>query len=756
MALPPLDPIATLNAALTGRYAIQRELGVGGMATVYLAHDPRHGRDVALKVLKPELAESLGRDRFLREIQLAAKLSHPHILPLYDSGDAGGALFYVMPNVEGHSLRDRLATQRQLPVVEAVRIAIEVAGALDHAHRHGVLHRDIKPENIMLQDGHALVADFGIGKALDDATADTLTQHGMSVGTPAYMSPEQAVGETVDARSDIYSLGCVLYEMIVGEQPFTGPTVQAVIAKRFVQTPVDVAALREGVPRPVARAVQKALARVPIDRHETAALFVTSLSEVEAVSTRPAAPEKSLAVLPFANLSSDPENEFFADGVTEEILNALAAIPDLRVTGRASSFSFKGKAMDLHAVGEALNVRTVLEGSIRRAGQRVRITAQLSDVTDGFRMWSERYDREIDDVFAVQDEIAAAIAEKLKSTLLQNQVLSTQRAPESVAAYEAYLKGRALLYRRGSSVKPGLEMMEQALRLDPEYGLAWAGIADTYSILGYFGQVSPAVARTKGGEAAAKALHFAHELAESHCALAMQLLMFEWDWAGAERAFKRSMELNPGYTQAGVWYHLFYRGMACGAWDEAIAGCKDYQTRDPRSGYLAAITAFIYAITSDGPSAEEWVNLARELAPDAYLTLWTRVQFLMSIGDYPRAIEATQTALAASGRMVNMLMLLGLGLAESGDATGARATYDEMRSRGVREYVSPTYLAALSAALGDTDAAVAHCQEAFRLQDPLWSFARGWPGMQALQALPEYQRLVASIGLPGRPVDFDA
>ncbi len=745
-----MDPIATLNDALAGRYSIQRELGAGGMATVYLAHDVRHGRDVALKLLRPELAESLGRDRFLREIQLVAKLSHPHILPLHDSGNVGGALFYVMPNVEGHSLRDRLETQRQLPVEEAVRIATEVAGALDHAHRHGVIHRDIKPENIMLQDGHALVADFGIGKILGDATPDTLTQQGISVGTPAYMSPEQAVGEAVDARSDIYSLGCVLYEMIVGEQPFTGATAQAVIAKRFVQTPVDVAALREGVPRSVARAVQKALARVPIDRYDTAALFAMSLSEVEAVSAKPAAPEKSLAVLPFTNLSSDPENEFFADGVTEEILNALATIPDLRVAGRASSFSFKGKSMDLQAVGDALNVRTVLEGSIRRSGQRVRITAQLSDVTDGFRMWSERYDRAIDDVFAVQDEIATAIAEKLKSTLLQNPVMSAQRAPENIAAYEAYLKGRALFYRRGSALKPGLAMMEQALRLDPEYGLAWAGIADTYSILGFFGQVSPEVARTKGGEAAVNAMRFAPDLAESHGAQAIQLLTFEWDWAGAELAFKRSMELNPGYSQAGAWYYLFYRGMACGAWKEAITGCRECQSRDPRSGYLAAMVAFMCVIASDGSSAEEWVNLAHELAPDAFQTLFARQLFLMSIRDYPGAIDAANTALSASGRQSVVLTFLGLSLVDSGDATGARATYDEMRSRAVREYVSPIFMAALAAGLGDTDAAIAHCHDAFRLRDPgIWSWVSSFPGMHHLRALPEYRRLVASIGLPG-------
>ena len=241
------DALARLAAALADRYRLDRELGQGGMATVYLAHDRKHDRDVAIKVLRDDVAQSVGRDRFLREIQLAARLSHPHILPLYDSGDAAGTLFYVMPVVQGQSLRDTLDAQRQLPIADAVRIASEVAGALDHAHGLGIIHRDIKPENIMLQNGHALVADFGIGKAISDAPGDTLTQMGMSVGTPAYMSPEQAVGEEVDGRSDLYSLGCVLYEMIVGEPPFTGPTVQAVIAKRFVQTPVEVAALCEGV-----------------------------------------------------------------------------------------------------------------------------------------------------------------------------------------------------------------------------------------------------------------------------------------------------------------------------------------------------------------------------------------------------------------------------------------------------------------------------------------------------------------------------
>src|SRR6185437_999971 len=274
------DSAARVTAALADRYTIDSELGAGGMATVYLAHDIKHDRDVAIKVLREDIAHSVGAERFLREIHLAAKLNHPNIVALFDSGNIDGVLFYVMPAVDGQSLRELLDSTPQLPIDDAMRIATEVASALEYAHRHGVVHRDIKPENILLHDGHALVADFGIGRALSDASGATFTQVGMNVGTPAYMSPEQAVGETVDGRSDIYSLGCVLYEMLVGEPPFTGPSVQAVIAKRFVQTPADVCALREGVPRTVAVAVQRSLARTPVDRYETAGGLIAALREV--------------------------------------------------------------------------------------------------------------------------------------------------------------------------------------------------------------------------------------------------------------------------------------------------------------------------------------------------------------------------------------------------------------------------------------------------------------------------------------------
>jgi serine/threonine protein kinase len=750
----------SLGAALGDRYQLQRELGEGGMATVFLARDLRHGRDVAIKVLKPELGQTLGTERFLREIQVAARLSHPHILPLFDSGEAAGLLYYVMPVIDGQSLRDRLDASPQLPVDEAVRIGAEVAGALDYAHRHGVVHRDIKPENVMLHEGHALVADFGIGKALSEAEGEGFTHTGMIVGTPAYMSPEQAAGEAIDGRSDLYSLGCVLYEMLVGERPFTGPTAQAVIAKRFVQTPADVSSLRATVPRPVARTVRQALARTPIDRFHTGATLAAALLEVDSAApatTARAAPDQSIAVLPFASLSADPENEFFADGVTEEILNALSQIAELRVAGRSSSFSFKGKHQDLRRIGEALNVRTVLEGSVRRAGTRVRITAQLVDVADGFHLWSERYDREIADVFAVQDEIASAIAVKLRTTLAVGTAARAQRATENIEAYEAYLKGRALLYRRGSAARQGLALMQKALALDPSYALAWAGLADAYSLLGYYGNIPPEEARTKAHAAVTHALRHGPDLAEAHSARGLQALLFEWDWKTAEESFLKALQLNPGYVQAAAWYQLFYRGFACGLWAQAVVALQDWAARDPRSAYLAAVTAICYAAYSTEPEMERCVRRAEELDPDAFLTLWTRQLTASAMHDATGGVDAGHAALAASGRHVFPLMVLGLHLVTNGDPEGARALDDEARSRARREYVPPTAFALLEAALGDKEAALAHCREAIAIRDPQFViFALGWPNTEALRSYPEHREMLMDIGLPGAVADVVA
>ena len=389
------------------------------MAIVFLAQDEKHHRQVAIKVLTPELGAALGRERFLREIETAAGLNHPHILPLHDSGEADGFLYYVIPYVEGQSLRERLDRERQLGLDEALQIAREVADALSYAHNHNVLHRDIKPENILLSAGHALVTDFGIARAITAVGGGQLTEVGTLVGTPAYMSPEQIDGsQYIDGRADIYSLGCVLFEMLAGEPPFKGSTLTAIIANRLGAPTPSPRLFREMVPEAVDAAVRKAMATLPADRFPTAAQFGEALGSARASEPAPAAvPDRSIAVLPFKNQSSDPETEYFSDGIAEEIINALAQLPGLHVAARTSSFAFKGKDADIAMVGAKLKVATVLDGSVRKAGNKVRITAQLVNVSDGYHLWSERYDSELDDVFAIQDHIARAIAQRFEVML---------------------------------------------------------------------------------------------------------------------------------------------------------------------------------------------------------------------------------------------------------------------------------------------------------------------------------------------------
>jgi len=393
------DQPTRLMAALEGRYSIERELGRGGMATVYLAADLRHDRQVALKVLHPELAAGLGPERFLREIKVAARLNHPHILSLFDSGEAGGFLYYVMPYVDGESLRARLDRERRLTVPETIEIARAVASALAYSHERGVVHRDIKPDNIMLHQGEAMVTDFGIAKAFAAGGQETLTSTGLRVGTPAYMSPEQASGDIdLDGRSDIYSLGCVLYEMLAGERPFRGPSAQAILFKQVTEAPRSLRSVRTDVPEAVEAVVIRTLAKAAANRYATAAELVQALDDrreftPSSATTRVTASApamNSIAVLPFLNISADPENEYFADGMAEEIINALTKLEGMRVTARSSAFIFKGKQQEVGEIGRRLNVANVLEGSVRRSGNRIRVTAQLVSVAGGHHLWSER------------------------------------------------------------------------------------------------------------------------------------------------------------------------------------------------------------------------------------------------------------------------------------------------------------------------------------------------------------------------------
>src|SRR5687768_11868502 len=439
-----------LSAALAGRYRLEHELGSGGMATVYRAYDARHDRPVAIKVLHSDVAASVGSERFLAEIHTTAVLAHPNILPLFDSGSDGGVLYYVMPLVTGESLRAGLEREGTLDWEEALHITREVGDALAYAHANGVIHRDIKPENILLQSGHALVADFGIARAGFSGT-ERMTSAGLTLGTPAYMSPEQAAADPhVDGRSDQYSLACVVFEMLVGEAPFTGTSVAEVLVRRFTRPPPRASSRKPGIARRVDGAILTAMARDPNERFSSMERFIEALNAPPEPWNTASSGEASVAVLPFVNMSADPENEYFGDGMAEEIINALAQVAGLRVAARTSTFVFKGKNHDLRAIGEKLNVATVLEGSVRRAGNRVRITAQLVSVSDGYHLWSERYDRELTDIFAIQDEIATAIASRLAVTLRGGENASLVRPSTSnLEAYELYLKARSLLKERG-------------------------------------------------------------------------------------------------------------------------------------------------------------------------------------------------------------------------------------------------------------------------------------------------------------------
>jgi serine/threonine-protein kinase len=383
-----------VNAVLPERYVLEREIGRGGAAVVYLAQDAKHGRQVAIKVLRPELAASLGAERFLREIEIAAQLSHPHVLPLYDSGEAAGFLYYVMPFVTGESLRQRLQREQRVPLDDALHITAEVADALNYAHERGVLHRDIKPENILLDSGHALVTDFGVARAISAAGSERVTLPGMTVGTPAYMSPEQAGDEPIDGRSDVYALGCVLFEMLAGEPPHSGPTARAILARKVTQPVPALGSFGTDVPDTLEHIIERALAVTPEHRFTTAAEFAQALTTrrsgwVRALAQRPEPPApspRSIAVLPFTNMSADPENAYFGDGIAEEITNALTKVQALRVASRTSAFAFKGNEQDVRRIGKDLGVATVLEGSVRKAGERLRITAQLIGVADGYHV----------------------------------------------------------------------------------------------------------------------------------------------------------------------------------------------------------------------------------------------------------------------------------------------------------------------------------------------------------------------------------
>jgi eukaryotic-like serine/threonine-protein kinase len=743
-----------LSSTLASRYRLERELGQGGMARVFLAHDLKYEREVAVKVLRPDLAAEVGAARFLKEIQIAARLHHPHILPLYDSDQMDDLVFYVMPYVKGESLKQRIGRERQLPVGDALQIAREVADALSYAHGAGVVHRDIKPANILLDAGHAVVADFGIARAM--GVGDTTTGH--VVGTPAYMSPEQVEdSKYLDARTDIYSLGCVLYEMLVGEAPFRGSTLTAVIANRLSSPAPSPRVARELVPEAVDTAVRKAMATVPADRFSTASQFADALSPPATVAIAVGAAQaiqdvaesgKSVAVLPFENMSTDPENEYFSDGITDDIIAQLSKVSALKVISRTSSMQYKKTTKKIQVIAEELGVGAVLEGSVRRAGQRVRIVVHLVDPKTEKHLWGDTFDRQLADIFEVQSEVAQQITGALKLALSPEEKERVEKkATGDVDAYNMYLLGRFHANKWAEAdVMKGVEYFQNAIAKDPAYAVAYAGLADAYELLSIgFSSKPPAEYLAEAKAMALKALEMDDSLAEAHTSLAYARWLGDLDWVGAEKEFKRALELKSSYVMAHEWYAEYLASL--GRNDEAVTEIKKAQQLDPLAVPVTRAVGWVLYFARRYPEAEEELRKALAMNPDfvgARLVLWW-VQVVQR--EYPEAIADIKREMEKPGLKTVKKLMLAYVNAAAGNREEASGLLWELEAKLVSENRLALMAAMVYAALGEKDRAFERLQLAFQIREPGLLFLKVSPWAEPLRSDPRYGSLLERLGL---------
>ncbi len=771
---------AELQAALADRYVIERELGSGGMATVYLARDLKHRRFVALKVLSPALAASLGADRFLREIELAARLQHPHIVTVFDSGDAGGILWYTMPYVEGETLRARLERERQLPLDVALRIAVEAARALEFAHQHGVLHRDVKPENLLLTtDGSTMVADFGIARPWGEMSQ--LTQSGVVVGTPAYMSPEQAAGErALDARTDIYALGCVLYEMLAGEMPYSGPNAQAVLARRLSEPAPSLRTTRD-LPVAVERTVARALARTPADRYASAAEFARALQFVDAPARPilqrrwlaaavvvlllagvaaairfragakgPAVPV-SAAVLPFADLSEGKDQEYFSDGLTDELITALSRVEGINVAARTSSFQFKNRQVDVSEIGRQLHVGAILEGSVRRSGNRVRITAQLVSTRNGYQLWADAYDRELKDVFGVQEDIARSIIAALQVKLgaRGNRALRA-RPTTDIEAYDLYLKGRfAWNQRTRSGMQLAVSYLEQAVARDSEFALAWAALADAYLLAIPYAGTSKDVDWPKAKAVATRALAIDSTLGEAYTALAYGTMIYDWDWPAAEANFQRAIAVDPTYPTGHQWYGDFLWSQ--GRLREALDQMRDALRLDPLSLIIGAEVAQTFYLQRQYDSAEAQLRTTLQLDPNYPHSLYVLGMVYMQQHRYREARDAMQRAEQLGGFEDDLAGALASAYAQAGDRTVAARYTAELERRLAGGQVGPFALALAYTGQGDLTRGFVYLDRAITIHDAFLPEDFFDPQLDRLRADPRFAGIESHMRVGGGP-----
>lgn len=776
---------------MISHYRLEKELGRGGGGTVYKAYDVTLNRDVVVKLLAPDLtADRESRARFLREAQLASSLDHPNICTIYEVGQTEDQHFIAMQYVPGQTL-SRLLDGRPLSLDSLLSIGLQVADALATAHAHHIVHRDIKAANIIVTPrGQAKVLDFGLAKIVTEKRSPSdveLTRMGASLGTPSYMSPEQARGERVDHRSDIFSFGVVLYEMATGQGPFKRRTPIETMNAVINEPHRPIGELNKSIPPPLVAIIDRMLAKAPADRYQSMQQVVDELRVVAqtygrgvgipdgvsvpyvvpqrqsalggvgrwvkrflaresrwdstpsrrqtsgsrlisaavpagqsaeptiettrtSVTTMHAAP--SIIVLPFVNMSADQENEYFCDGMTEELIDALAKVDKLRVVSRSSSFQYKGVAHNIRELAEQLNVTHVLEGSVRQSGSRIRITAQLINAADGYHLWSEKYDREMADVFSVQDEITGKIVEQLKLKLTSEQAAHLIKpSTHNLEAYTLYLKGRFYWNKRTEEgLRKGIECFRAAIATDPNYALAYAGLADCYNILAITGADPSSNAFPQAKAAALQALALDERLAEGHASLALAKTFYDWDWPSAEQGFRQAIEQNPNYPTAHQWYAEYLSAM--NRFDEALAEIKRALELDPLS--LMSLTAvglvFYYGRQYDRAiePLRRVLDMDANFPPALRVLGWVYEQKGMmeeAVGQYQRAVSA-------SGGNVSMLADLGRAYGLIGWQDKAEQALDELHQIAHRCYVSPYEFALIYMGLGDKNRALEKLYEA--------------------------------------------
>jgi serine/threonine protein kinase/Tfp pilus assembly protein PilF len=755
-----------------GPYEIVSPIGAGGMGEVYRARDSRLERDVAIKVLPQDLvSDPEALSRFEREAKAVASLSHPNILAIHDFGSENGVAYAVMELLEGETLRERLDAG-PLPQRKALDWALQIAQGLAAAHERGIVHRDLKPQNVFVtRDGIVKILDFGLvklqvgdgEKGSSIAPTTPGTKSGMILGSVGYMSPEQVRGQPADHRSDIFSLGVLLLEMLTGEHAFRRDSDIESMMATLRDDPLDGSIAARSLPQDLADLVGHCIEKSPEERFQSARdlAFALKVAEREGRTPSPGRPESgsgsrprgaaiaadssktSIAVLPFRNLSPEKESEYFSDGVTEEIINALTKIEALRVASRTSSFAFKGKDEDVRRIGAALGVASVLEGSVRQAGKRIRISAQLINVADGYHLWSERYDREMQDVFEVQDEIARSIAEALKVRLLPAEEAGlSSRGTEDVEAYNDYLKG--LYYFNRREAPEAIAEFERALSRDPNYTDAYTGLADSYCIYGFYGGIPTLDAFAKARGAARKAEELEPDSAATRVALALVEHYYGWDLEKEEAETKRAILLAPSSAAAYSWLGLLLA--FTGRTTEALEMSRKATELEPFSANAQANVAWGYYGARRFEEAVAEFRRALHIDPNAPYPLWAIGLTYMQIGRHSEAITALEKAVEVNKRrQSHFVALLGGAYAAAGRNGDALDLLDELTRRSATEYVAPFHLAFLHVPMGNADEAVACLERACDERNALAWWPRTSPFYDRLRSHPRFLRVLEKI-----------